>query len=171
MKAHEIFQRFPDDAAGEIFQYLYASDKPAYRACLQVLASRRKLRPVILERKTRTERHSWLRGELTRKNNDDAATEILQTWLLGAHQPMICGFLETLGVKHDGRGLLETLPPEPERQRLVEAVDQLLASQSRNAAIAYLHLFCEMDIADWPTLKQILNDDSRLCLEPQRLAA
>ena len=25
-----------------------------------------------------------------------------------------------------------------------------------SAAIAYLHLFCEMDIADWPTLKEIL---------------
>ena len=53
MKAYEILQRFPEEAAGEIFQYLYANDKPAYRACLQVLATRRKLRPIVLERKTR----------------------------------------------------------------------------------------------------------------------
>jgi hypothetical protein len=171
MKAHEIFQRFPEAAAGEIFQFLYTSDKPAYRACLQVLATRRKLRPVVLERKTRVERHAWLHAELARKNNDDAATEVLQTWLLGAHQNLICRFLEDLGVEHDGRGLLETLPPEPERDRLVSAVDGLLENQSRSAVIAYLNLFCEMDIADWPTLKEILNQDSRLCLAPQRLAA
>jgi hypothetical protein len=171
MKAHEILQRLPEEAASEIFQYLYANDKPAYRACVQVLATRRKLRPVILDRKTRAERHTWMHAELARKSNDDAATEIFQTWLLGAHQEMICSFLDTLGVAHDGRGLLESLPLEPEKERLMKAVERLLQRQSRPAVIAYLHLFCEMDIADWPTLKEILNEDSRLCLAPQRLAA
>jgi hypothetical protein len=171
MKAHEILQRFADEAAAEIFQHLYANDKRAYRACLQVLAARRKLRPIVLERKTRVERHAWMHNELTRKSNDDAATEVLQTWLLGAHQQLICNFLESLGVAHDGRGLLETLPREPPKNRLLEAIDPLLENHSRLAVIAYLNLFCEMDIADWPTLKQILQEDSRLCLAPQRLAA
>jgi hypothetical protein len=171
MKAHEIFQAFPEEAAGEILEYLYSNDKPAYRAGLQVLATRRKLRPIILERRIRAERHGWMRNELGRKSNDDAATEVLQTWLLGAHRQLVCGFLDSLGVQHDGRGLLETLPNEPPRNRLEEAIDGLLRSQSRSAVIAYLHLFCEMDIADWPTLKQILSEDSRLCLAPQRLAA
>jgi hypothetical protein len=171
MKAHEILKRFPDEAASEIFCYLYTNDKPAYRACLQVLATRRRLRPVILERKTRAERHTWMHAELARKSNDDAATEVLQAWLLGAHQQLICSFLESLGVAHDGRGLLNTLPPEPQKERLMEAIVRLLQSQSLPAIFAYLHLFCEMDIADWPTLKEILNEDSRLCLAPQRLAA
>jgi hypothetical protein len=171
MKAHEILQRLPDEAASEIFLYLHENDKPAYRACLEVLASRRKLRPVILERKIRAERHSWMRAELARKANDDAATEVLQAWLLGAHRQLICGFLDSLGITHDGRGLLDVLPPEPQRERLQEAIDRLLENHSRSAAIAYLHLFCEMDIADWPILKEIIREDSRLCLAPQRLAA
>jgi hypothetical protein len=171
MKAHEVLQRVSDEGANEIFRYLYQNDKPAYRACLQVLASRRKLRPVILDRKTRDERHAWMHAELSRKANDDVATEVLQTWLLGEHWQLICGFLDSLCVPHDGQGLLDTLPPEPQRERLKEAVDRLLANHSRTAAICYLHLFCEMEIADWPTLKQILNEDSRLCLATQRLAA
>lgn len=171
MKAHEILQKFPEEAASEMFEHLHGSDKPAYRACLQVLAARRKLRPVVLERKTRAERHAWMHAELARKANDDAATEALQTWLLGGHQQLICSFLDGLGVAHDGRGLLDTLPPQPDEERLREAVDQLLANHSHCAAIAYLHLFCEMDIADWPTLKEIVNHDSRLCLAPQRLTA
>ena len=112
-----------------------------------------------------------MHNELARKSNDDAATEVLQTWLLRAHQQLICNFLESLGVEHDGRGLLEALPSEPARDRLMEAIHPLLENQSRFAVIAYLNLFCEMDIADWPTLKQILQEDSRLCLAPQRLAA
>jgi hypothetical protein len=171
MKAHEVLQRFSAEAANEIFQYLYQNDKPAYRACVQVLASRRKLRPVVLDRKTRAQRHAWLHAELARKANDDAATELLQTWLLGGQQQLICSFLDSLCVPHDGHGLLDTLPPEPQKERLKEAVDRLLDNHSRTAAISYLHLFCEMDIADWPTLKQILNEDSRLCLATQRLAA
>ena len=126
MKAHEILQRLPNEAASEILLYLHQNDKPAYRACLEVLASRRKLRPVILERKILAERHSWMRAELARKANDDAATEVLQTWLLGAHQQLICGFLDSLGVTHDGRGLLDALPPEPQKERLQEAIDRLL---------------------------------------------
>jgi hypothetical protein len=171
MKAHEVLQRFSDEAANEIFQYLYQNDKPAYRACLQMLASRRKLRPVILDRKTRAERHAWMHAELARKANDDAATELLQTWLLGKHQQMVRRFLDNLSIPHDGHGLLETLPSEPPKERLKEAVDRLLDNYPRAAAICYLHLFCEMDIADWPTLKQILSEDSRLCLTTQRLAA
>ena len=171
MKAHEIFRGFPEETVGDVFEYLYSNDKGAYRACLQVLANRRKLRPVTLERKARVERHRWMHEELGRRSNDDAATEVLQTWLLGAHRELVCKFLQSLGVQHDGRGMLETLPSEPPRNRLEEAIDGLLQSQSRSAVIAYLHLFCEMDIADWPTLKQILKEDSRLCLAPQRLAA
>jgi hypothetical protein len=171
MKAYEILQRYPEEAAAEIFQYLYGNDKRAYRACLQVLATRRKLRPIVLERKNRAERHAWMHNELARKSNDDAATEVLQTWLLGAHRQLVCNFLESLGVEHDGRGLLETLPSEPSKDRLMEAIEPLLRDQSHFAVIAYLNLFCEMDIADWPTLKQILQEDSRLCLAPQRLAA
>ena len=171
MKAHEIVQRLPDEAASEIFLYLYQNDKRAYRACLEVLASRRKLRPVILERKIRAERHSWMRAELARKANEDAATEVLQTWLLGAHPQLICSFLDSLGIPHDGRGLIDTLPPQPAKERLQEAIDRLIENHSRSAAIAYLHLFCEMDIADWPILKEIISQDSRLCLAPKRLAA
>jgi hypothetical protein len=171
MKAYEIVRGFPAEAAAEIFQYLYAEDKRAYRACLQVLATRRKLRPIVLERKTRVERHAWMHNELARKSNDDAATEVLQTWLLGAHRQLVCNFLESLGIEHDGRGLLENLPEEPSKDRLEEAINPLLEKHSRFAVIAYLNLFCEMDIADWPTLKQILREDSRLCPAPQRLAA
>lgn len=171
MKAHDILQSLPDDAACEIFQDLSDNDKPAYRACMQVLSQRRKLRPVILERKPRAERHLWMRAELARKANEDAATDLLQTWLLGSHPAMICRFLDDLGVPHNGRGLLETLPAEPPREKLTAAIDRLFANHPAPAVIAYLHLFVEMDIADWPGLRDILQTDSRLCLAPQTQGA
>ena len=161
MKAYEILQHLPDDAAGEVFQHLYENDKPAYKACLQLLASRRKLRPVILERKSRAERHVWLRTELSRRQNEDATTEVLQTWLLGGHKALVCEFLDELGVAHNGHGLLETLPVEPAQDKLQAAIDHLFEKHPAPAVYAYLHLFADMDIADWPALKEILAADAR----------
>ena len=171
MKAHDIFQQLPESFAGDVFQFLYDNDKPAYRACVQVLSTRRKLRPVILERKSREERHLWMRNEITRKANEDASIEILQTWLLGAHKSMICQFLDSLKIPHNGHGLIDDLPAEPSEAAVTEAVEGLLKDYPRDAVAAYLNLFIEMDVAQWPTLEKILASDSRLCLAPQTSAA
>lgn len=162
MKAHEIFQQLPPGAGDEIFQHFYRNDRPAYRATLHLLASRRKLRDVVIERRPLAERHAWMSAELGRKSLADAAQEVLQTWLLGAHREMICEFLDSLGVPHDGQGLLESLPPQPDREKLRTAIDGLLSRNETTAAFAYLHLFAEMDITDWPDLRPLLAEDPRL---------
>lgn len=170
MKAHELIQRLPEQFSADLFQFLYTSDKPAYKACMQILGSRRKLRPIILERKSRDERHAWMRNELTRKSNDDASTEILQTWLFGAYQSMICDFLDALKIPHNGNGLVDSLPPQPPEAELKAAVEQLLQKYPATAVTAYLYLFVEMDIADWPALNEILANDARLSLEQPTVA-
>lgn len=134
-------------------------DKTAYRATMQLLASRRRLRPVFLERKPRSEQYAWLRSELSRKTNADLATEVLQTWLLGAHRAVICRFLDDLKVPHDGNGLIDALPPEPPEVK--SAVERLLQAHDPLAVAIYLHVFVEMDIAHWPVLAQLLQDDPR----------
>lgn len=171
MKAPEIFHHFSDDAASGIFNHLYEKDKPAYRAAIQVLANRRKLRTVVLDRKPRTERHAWMRVELSRPANEDAATEILQAWILGEHQAMVCRFLDSLKVSHDGKGLLDTLPDEPSEDALRAAIDELFAHHPADAVFAYLHLFTAMDITEWPNMKRIITEDSRLCPDQQTLTA
>ena len=171
MKAHEIFHHFSDETAAGIFQRLYENDHKAYRAAIQVLANRRRLRPVVLDRKPRPERHAWMRREMDRAVNNDAGTEILQSWILGAYQPMVCQFLDELAVPHDGNGLLETLPAEPPADKIRAAIDHLFAGFPADAVFAYLHLFAAMDITEWPTLPQILTNDSRLCPTPHPVTA
>lgn len=161
----------PPSFAEVVFQYLYESDKQAYRAGMNILATRRKLRPVILERKSRAERHAWMGGELARKSNEDAATEILQAWLLGAHQQMICDFLDALKVPHNGHGLVDDLPTEPTEEAIRAAVEGLLSKYPQEAVAAYLNLFVEMDIAQWPRLKELVSTDARLSLAPETATA
>lgn len=163
MTAHELFAMFSSSEAGEVFGWLQESDRAAYRTMAGMLATRRKLRPVFVERKPRDERHAWMREALGRASNADLATEILQAWIMGAHEEMVCAFLDSLEVAHDGKGLIETLPPEPSEAGVRAAVEGLFAKYPPFAVRAYLNLFTSMDMTDWPVLRGMVATDPRLC--------
>lgn len=164
MKSHEVFQRMPDDLAGEILSYFQENRKPVYRAALAVLAGQRKLRPQFVERKPRAERHAWMKAQLSRKTAQDAAQELLQTWLLEEHAPVVTDFLAELEIAHDGSGIVETLPEEPPAGRLEAAVRTLLQKHRPEVVAVYLHLFQDIDEAHWPTLQAILDRTPGLAL-------
>jgi hypothetical protein len=165
MTSYEIFGQCSSQLANEIFVYLQEKEKPVYRAVIQNLANQRKLRPVFVERKPKPERHTWLQQALARKPADDLATQVLQIWLLGAQQPLICQFLDALEIKHDGKGVVDQLPPEPETEKLRSAIDLILEHHSPQMVTIYLHLFLMMDDAGWARLREILGTDDRLKLE------
>jgi len=164
MTSYEIFGRCSFQLANEIFGYLLEKEKPVYRAVIQNLANQRKLRPVFIERKPKPERHTWLQQALARKPAEDLATQVLQIWLLGGQQPLICEFLDALEIKHDGKGVVDQLPAEPEPARLQAAIDLILEHHSPETATIYLHLFRMMDDAGWKHLDEILDSDARLKL-------
>jgi len=164
MTSYEIFGRCSFPLANEIFVYLQEKEKPVYKAVIQNLANQRKLRPVFVERKPKPERHTWLQQALARKPADDLATQVLQIWLLGSQQPMICEFLDALQVKHDGKGVVDQLPAEPEREKVQAAVNQILEHTGPETVTIYLHLFQMMDDAGWKHLQEILGTDGRLTL-------
>jgi hypothetical protein len=114
MKCYEIFARLSPELTNEVFAHLIENEKLVYKAMIPNIATRRKLRPVFIERKPREERHVWLKQALSVKSADDIATQLLQIWLLGAHRQMICDFLDLLGIKHDGKGVVDNLPAAPQ---------------------------------------------------------
>ena len=163
MIAYELFARLsPAETAG-ILEWLQENDRTAYKTCAGLLASRRKLRPVFVERKPKVERNSWMAENLARLANADLATEILQSWILGAHGDMVCGFLDFLKIPHDGKGLIESLPAEPPAGEIDQAVENLFAKFPPGAVTAYLNIFTSMGMADWPHLKGLVSTDPRLC--------
>ena len=147
-----------------IFAYLLEKEKAVYKAMIQNIASRRKLRPVFIERKPKNERHIWLQQALSAKGSDDLAVQLFQIWLLGAYRQMICDFLDLLGIKHDGKGVVDDLPPEPEREALDKSITELLQKYPREVIAVYLHAFQAMDEKGWSNLDAILLTDSRVAL-------
>lgn len=164
MKCHEVFSKLSPELTNEIFAYLLEFEKPVYKAMVQNIASRRKLRPVFIERKPKLERHLWLHQALSLKSADDLTMQLLQIWLLGAQREMICEFLDSLGIEHDGKGVVDNLPAAPSRDRLNETISKLLEKRSPEAVALYLHAFQAMDETGWSVLDEILATDARISL-------
>ncbi|MEO6054654.1 MAG: hypothetical protein ABIP97_11630 [Chthoniobacterales bacterium] len=170
MKSQEILQSISPDLVEEIFTSIHRIEKASYRSLLETLASRKKLRTIYLERKPRVERHLWMRDELIRPSNLDMADQVLQVWLLSDSQPMICAFLDTLGIVHDGKGLVDDLPGEPEPAKVHKAVQVLLKDYDARKVAIYLHFFADMADSPWPELQRLLASEERLKLSEPHTA-
>ncbi|MFL6538168.1 MAG: hypothetical protein ACJ8JD_08340 [Chthoniobacterales bacterium] len=165
MRSHEIFQRMSPALAAEIFTYLHSSDRQIYKAAIQGLANQRKLRPVFVERKPPVERNAWMQAALSRPISDALAAHLIQAWLLGAQKGMLCDFLDALGIQHGEDGTVDELPAAPPKEKIAQAIEQLLSKYSHEAVAVYLHAFRDMDSeVQWPPLDEILSEDPRLKL-------
>ena len=163
MKSYEIFQRISPALATEILSYAQKKQNAVFKGAVQTLAAQRKLRPVFIERKPPVERYAWLQSALARKASDTLAAHLLQAWLLNAHRPMLCDFLDSLGIKHDDDGTVEQLPDSPPKEQLGESINQLLVKYPAPKVAVYLHAFHDMDsTVTWPPLGELLAEDERL---------
>ena len=96
------------------------------------------------------------------------ASHLLQAWLLGAHKPMLNDFLDSLGIAHEEDGTVEELPAAPPKEKVAEAVEQLLTKFPAETVAIYLHAFREMDsAAQWPALDEILSEKPPLQFAPR----
>lgn len=163
LTSHEIIGFMSPAQAIEIINYAYESDKPLYHAVVKAVADARKLRPVFLERQPRTERHKDMVATLSRPALDAVTGNLIRTWLLKKYQPMLGDFLDALGIAHK-EGVVDDLPATVEDAKLQSAVDALLAKYPPEVVAIYLQAFNEMNEADWPNLKTMLENDKRLQL-------
>ncbi len=164
MTASELFAGLMPEQAASLLGEIRETNRPLLQSATAVLAGRRKLRPAFIDKKAVPERLAWVAGELARKANADVAIEILQGWLFAARQPMLLAFLDSLGVSHDGEGLIEDLPAEPPREKVVAAVENILSTNPAWAVSVYLRLFVQMDDSGWTALRELIESDSRLKL-------
>lgn len=163
LKSHELLGFMSPALANEIIEYLFASDKPSYRATLNAVAEARKLRPVFLERQAREQRHATMLGTLTRPQLDPVAGILIRAWLVKKYTAMLTAFLDALGIPHKD-GVVEDLPPSVEDAKLAAAVELLLGKFPAEVVAVYLNAFNDMNEANWPNLKTILESDKRLQL-------
>lgn len=163
LTSHELLGFMSPALANEIITFTFETEKPTYRATLNAVAEARRVRPVFLERQPKTQRHATMLSALTRPSLEAAAGNLIRTWLLKKHKAMLVDFLNGLDIKNE-EGVVEDLPQCVDDARLKAAVDGLLAKHPHEAVAVYLNAFNDMNEANWPNLKAILESDSRLQL-------
>jgi hypothetical protein len=166
LASHELFGFMSPALATEILTFTFESDKPTYRATLNAVAGARHLRPVFLERQPKAQRHRTMLATLSRPALDLVAANLLRAWLLKKHKAMLVDFLTALGIQNE-EGVVENLPASMDDTKLKPAVDGLLAKYPPETVAIYLHAFNDMNEANWPNLKSILETDPRLQLGAQ----
>jgi len=149
--------------AGEILAFAYEMDKPLYRTTMGAVAEARKVRPVFLERQPRSERHTAMLHTLARPSLEATAGNLLRAWLVKKQKAMLVDFLDGLGIAHN-EGVVDDLPASIEDDKLRAAVDALLAKYPAETVAVYLQAFNEMNQANWPNLKTLLENEPRLQL-------
>jgi hypothetical protein len=152
----------PESTCTAMLAEMFENEKPLYKNLIESLAKQRKLRPVFIERKPRTERFAWIKDALGRKQNEPFAANLLQIWLVSRHSAMLCDFLDRLGIKHDDNGTVDNMPAQPEKPLLEAAVTGLLEKYDPSVVTVYLHAFQALDETGWPLLEEIIAAEPRL---------
>jgi hypothetical protein len=149
--------------ANEILNFAYESDKPVYKATVGGVAQALHVRPVFLERQPRTQRHASMAQVLAKPGMDIVSGGLLRAWLLQKHKAMLVDFLNALEIKNDG-GVVDDLPASVDDVKLKAAIETVLSKHPHEAVAVYLNAFNEMNQANWPNLKTMLESDPKLQL-------
>ena len=163
LTAHELLGFMSPSLALEIISYVQESDKPVYRATLAAVAEARRVRPLFLERQPRTERNKTMLATLTRPALEPASGNLIRLWLVKGQKAMLGDFLDTLEIPHS-EGVVENLPDKVEDAKLKSAVDLILSRYPAETVAVYLQAFNDMNEANWPNLKALLEAEPRLQL-------
>jgi hypothetical protein len=155
-QAYEIFQKMKPETAASVFQYLRDEQRDVYKASLGSLASARKLRPVVVQRKSVGEQIDWLVKNVKLRGSSEIATQVLQLWLLKGHQGLLTGFLDGLGIKHDGEGAADDIPDDIDAKKLKKTVTDLLKNHDAELVCIYLHIFQLQREEGWPEITALI---------------
>jgi hypothetical protein len=163
LTAHELFGFMSPTLANEIITFIAETEKPTYRAILNAVAEARHVRPVFMERQAKSQRHAAMIATLGKPTLDSAAGNLIRTWLVKKHRTMLVDFLTALEIQHE-EGVVEDLPKSVDDTKLREAIDALLSKYPHESVSVYLNAFNDMNEANWPNLKSLLESDARLQL-------
>lgn len=162
LRAHQLFAAMSESQAEAILGWLKTEEKQVWRNSITMLAGQRKVRPLFVQQKPGKEQISWVKQSLGRLPGDDAATHLLQVWLLRERSAMLVTFLDALGIQHDGKGGVEDLPAQLDAEKLREAVTKLEGEYPIEEVRIYLHLFQRQQSGGWPELDELIGQDEKL---------
>ena len=159
---HAIWPTLPPQLANDILLAVQKANKKLYRTAVEVMAPRMGIRVPTLIEMPKARRHAAWIQILARPEMEVLSFNILSTWLIEAQRPMLCAWLDALGIEHGDNGCADSFPPQPDAAALKKGVDILLKQFDPRIVGVYLRTFNQIDETQWAALDEILRDEPRL---------
>lgn len=158
-----MFHTMTPQTSQAITGWLRETEKQVFQSALASLAAQRKLRPIFVARKSRTEQIAWMAEQLKSKLNEAIGENLLQIWLMKGRPAMLVTFLDAIGVPHDGKGGVEgELPAQLDPEKVKAGAAALLAAHPAEEVAIYLNLFQLQQLGGWPELQAVIDADPKL---------
>ena len=159
---HTLWPTRPPQLANDNLLTVQKGNKKLYRTALEVMAPRMGIRVPILLEMPKTQRHATWIQILARPEMEVLSFNLLSAWLIESQRPMLCAWLDSLGIEHGENGCADTFPAEPSAAALKKGVDVLLEKFDSQIVGVYLRTFNQIDETRWTALDEILTTDPRL---------
>ncbi|QSR85322.1 hypothetical protein [Methylacidimicrobium sp. B4] len=157
-----LWQEIPEELVHEVLLAVRDSDKRLYRVVVELTSRRLGIRQAKLLEMAKTERHQLSRRVLSLPQSEEISSHLFSRWLVQTRAPMLCDWLDALGIPHDQQGVVEEFPEEPASEKLRAALEGLLVRYPALDVAIYLRLFNEIEDVGWKGLEEILSGDDRL---------
>ncbi len=164
MKSYTIFEKIDEETLNVFLEWMRNQERNVYRAAVSELAALKKLRPLYVRQKPVAEQFAWLKKMLAWKPAETIGDHLLQVWLVRKHTEMLVSFLNTLGIEHNGQGVVDNLPDSLDPEKLKKGVDDLFEKYPAGTVSLYLHMFQNQTPDGWTELQEILDTDPRITL-------
>src|SRR5271163_1801604 len=123
---HSLWPTLSPEFANEILLSVQKTNKKLYRTAVEVMAPRMGVRIPILLEMPKTQRHATWIQILSRPEMEVLSFNIFSSWLIDTQRPMLCAWLDALGIEHADNGCADTFPPQPDAAKLKKGVELLL---------------------------------------------
>jgi hypothetical protein len=168
---HTIWPTLPPQLANDILLSVQKSNKKLYRTAVEVMAPRMGVRVPTLLETPKAQRHATWIQILARPEMEVLGFNLLSSWLIESQRPMLCAWLDALGIEHSANGCADNFPPQPDAAVLKKGVETLLQKFDSRIVAVYLRTFNQIDETQWPALDEILSTEPRLQPKAASLAS
>ena len=163
---HAIWPTLSPQLANDILLAVQKGNKKLYRTAVEVMAPRMGIRVPTLLEMPKAQRHATWIQILSRPEMEVLSFNLLSAWLIETQTPMLCAWLDALGIEHGDNGCADNFPLEPDAKLLKKGVDVLLEKFDPQIVGVYLRSFNCIDETRWAALDEILKTDKRLDAKP-----
>jgi hypothetical protein len=168
---HALWPTLPPQLANDILLAVQKGNKKLYRTAVEVMAPRMGIRVPTLLEMPKAQRHATWIQILARPEMEVLSFNILSTWLIETQRPMLCAWLDALGIEHGENGCADNFPPQPDAALVKKSVELLLKQFDSRIVGVYLRTFNQIDETQWAALDEILRNEPRLQPKAATLAS